>query len=84
MIKLPSINSLTLLKVSVSSLRSNVSSLLAGGDSSFTDPADALRDALTISALLEHVPGPDSVEGLVELIDLKVCDNQGRRVDVQS
>lgn len=64
------------LKVSVSSLRSNVSSLSAGGGSSFTDPADALRVAMTVSALLEHAPDPASAEDLVEVIELKVCDKQ--------
>lgn len=60
-------------QVSVASLRSNVSSLLTGGESSFLDPADVLRNAMAISAVLEHAPDPASAEELEEVIELKVC-----------
>lgn len=60
------------LQVSVALLRSNISSFSAGGDSSFLDPADALRNAAAVSSVLEYVPQPESAEELMEVIELKV------------
>lgn len=58
-------------KVSVSSLRANVS-LLSPGPDYLDDPADVLREAMAISAVLEYAPEPDSPDELAEISDLKV------------
>lgn len=54
------------------------SSLLATGDGSLLEPSDALRYASAFTALLDHVPDPESPEELQEILDLKVeskCDS---------
>lgn len=56
---------------SISSLRANISSLLTGGGS-LVDPADALRNAMVISAVLEYASEPESDEELAEVLELKV------------
>lgn len=58
------------------SLRSNISSLSVGGDSSLLDPADALRNAAAVSSVLQHIPEPESAEELLEVVELKVCDKK--------
>eukprot|EP00903_Cladosiphon_okamuranus_P011441 g10779.t1 len=58
-------------QVSVSSLRSNISSLSAVGGSSLVDPADALREAAAVSSVLEYAPEPESAEELAALVELK-------------
>lgn len=48
-----------------------MSSLSTGGDS-LVDPADALRNAMMVSAVLEYAPEPESAEELDEVLELKV------------
>lgn len=36
------------------------------------DPADALRKTMTISAILEHAPEPESDADVTEVVELKV------------
>lgn len=36
------------------------------------DPADALRKTMTISAILEHAPEPESDADVAEVVELKV------------
>lgn len=55
----------------MSSLLANMSSLSTGGGS-LVDPSDALRRALTVSALLEYAPEPESDDELAEVAELKV------------
>ncbi|CAM9572739.1 unnamed protein product [Scytosiphon promiscuus] len=57
-------------QVSVSSIRANLSSISSGG-SSLVDPADSLRSAITLTALLEYVPGPTSRGEVADVLDLK-------------
>lgn len=58
-------------QVSVSSLLANISSLSIGGDY-LDDPADALRSAITVSAILEYASEPESDDELAEVVELKV------------
>lgn len=55
----------------MSSLLANVSSLSTGEDS-LVDPADALRNAMTVSGVLEYAPEPESDEELAGVLELKV------------
>ncbi|CAM9477456.1 unnamed protein product, partial [Ectocarpus sp. 8 AP-2014] len=57
-------------KVMVSSLRANLSSLSTGA-SSLSDPDDALRSVMTLSAVLGHAPVPETADGMGELLELK-------------
>lgn len=63
------------LQVSLSSLRANISSLSSGLDS-LIDPADALRSAMTISAVLEYTAEPGTPEEATEVLELKVIGQQ--------
>ncbi len=36
------------------------------------DPSDALRNAMTVSAVLEHTAEPDTPEEVAEVLELKV------------
>lgn len=58
-------------QVSLSSLRGNISSL-SDQRGSLIDPADSLREAAMLSAILDYVPEPDTAEELAEIIELKV------------
>ncbi|CAM9207243.1 unnamed protein product, partial [Ectocarpus fasciculatus] len=57
-------------QVSLSSMRNNISSL-SDQRGSLVDPADSLREAAMLSAILEHIPEPDTAEELAEIIELK-------------
>ncbi|CAM9530425.1 unnamed protein product [Hapterophycus canaliculatus] len=57
-------------QVSVSSIRANLSSISSGG-SSLIDPADSLRAATALTAVLEYAPVPTSPEELADTLDLK-------------
>lgn len=66
-----------ILQVAVSLLRANISSLSSERGGFFVDPAEVLRDSMTISAILTDVPAPESAEDLTEFEELKVCSHQG-------
>lgn len=55
----------------VSSLRANLSSLSTGA-SSLTDPDDALRSVMMLSAVLGHAPEPETADDIGEMLELKV------------
>ncbi|CAM9275625.1 unnamed protein product [Ectocarpus sp. 4 AP-2014] len=57
-------------QVTVSSLRANLSSLSTGA-SSLTDPDDALRRVMTLSAVLGHAPEPETADEIGEMLELK-------------
>ncbi|CAM9181833.1 unnamed protein product, partial [Ectocarpus sp. 8 AP-2014] len=57
-------------QVIVPSLRANLSSL-STGVRSLTDPADALRSAIALSAVLGHAPEPESADDIAEVLELK-------------
>ncbi|CAM9387820.1 unnamed protein product [Ectocarpus sp. 12 AP-2014] len=57
-------------QVIVPSLRANLSSL-STGVKSLTDPADALRSAIALSAVLGHAPEPESSDEIGEMLELK-------------
>lgn len=59
------------LQVSVSLLRANVSSLLSGREGRLVDPAEALRGATALSAVIMHASEPESSEERAEFQDLK-------------
>lgn len=52
-------------------LGANISAL-STGENSLIDPADALRNAMVLSAVLEYAPEPVSEEEATELVLLKV------------
>lgn len=55
----------------MASLWANISTLSTGGDS-LVDPGDALRNAMTVSAVLGYAEEPESDEELAEVLELKV------------
>ncbi|CAN0290473.1 unnamed protein product, partial [Ectocarpus sp. 13 AM-2016] len=59
-------------QVTVSSLRANLSSLSTGA-SSLTDPDDALRSVSMLSAVLGHVPEPETEDEIGEMLELKLA-----------
>lgn len=55
----------------MSSLLANITSLSTGEDS-LLDPAGALRNAMAVSAVLEHAPEPESEDEVAKVLELKV------------
>lgn len=55
----------------MSSLLANLSSLSTGGEA-LVDPADAMRNAMIVSAVLEYASEPESDNELAEVLELKV------------
>lgn len=47
-------------------------SAFSNGEDSLIDPADALRKAMVLSAVLEYAPEPVSVEDATKILVLKV------------
>lgn len=55
----------------MTSLLANLSSIAIGGES-LADPADALRNVLAVSAVLEYAPEPKSDDELADIHELQV------------
>lgn len=64
------------------SLLENASLSLSTGEDSAVDPADALRDAMVFSAVLDYAPDPTSATELKKVQDLKVRTYAGQQLHV--
>lgn len=55
----------------------NMSWLLSTGDTNLVDPAESLRAASVMTAVLGHAPEPESTEDLAAIITMKVNVQHG-------